>query len=57
MSKSDRRARKKARRMTDVILVRCDSCGLVQPLIASGRPTPKGCTRCGHIYGTYAEIG
>lgn len=56
MNKSDRRVRKKARHMSDVILARCDNCGLVQRLTHGHGPRPSGCTRCGHIYGTYAEI-
>lgn len=55
MGNRERRARQRARRNTNVTLVRCDDCGLVQPLIPSGRPTPNGCTGCGHLYGTYAE--
>jgi hypothetical protein len=56
-AKQDRRARKKQHRM----LVRCDDCGLKQPLThgdgsrhADRAPDVAGCIQCGHHYGTYA---
>lgn len=55
MGKSERRARKRARRNTNIILVRCDNCAHIQPLTTGHGLHPSGCSGCSHIYGTYAE--
>jgi hypothetical protein len=54
MTKSERPARKKQRRLTGQLLLRCEKCERVQPF-HRGHDRPSGCTRCTHIYGTTAE--